>query len=353
MKALNALSVIIILLGLVVIFPRFVIIKIKPGQTGVLNKQFGGGLVEKDYGPGFWLDMGPMHTWDIMDTTVQTLNMLRPTKPGMIRAGLHDALLVNSADGAIVKMDVTIKYQIAKGKAWRVVEDLGKNEEYKDRVNAQVIDVMREELGDLTTEEFYDPLKRKATTKIMEERLQQQLDRMHVKLVNILIRDLQFEKRFEDQIKRKAIAQQDAELQQSLANAADFRGRTNKILAETQAKVVVIEEDKKKTLTTMRAENDKKRQRIEADYKKYVIETESAADLYASQKEAQGILLLKDAKARGEALRRQALSGEGGRFLVALETVKNIKLGEIAVSTQLVNPLNLEQMMELLGAKSK
>ena len=80
-------------------------------------------------------------------------------------------------------------------------------------------------------------------------------------------------------------------------------------------------------------------------------EAESTAELYGSQKEAQGILLLKDAEAQGEALRRQALSGEGGRFLVALETVKSIKLGEIAVSTQLVNPLDLEQMMEMLGAK--
>jgi hypothetical protein len=185
----------------------------------------------------------------------------------------------------------------------------------------------------------------------METRLQEQLDRMHVKLVNILIRDLEFEKQFEDQIKRKALAQQDALLQQSLTRVADYRGRTNKIMAETKAKVVVIVEDKKKTLTTMRAENDKKRQRIEADYKKYVTEIESTADLYAAQKEAQGILLLKDAEARGEALRRQALSGEGGRFLVALETVKNIQLGEIMVSTQLVNPLDLEQMMEMLGAK--
>jgi regulator of protease activity HflC (stomatin/prohibitin superfamily) len=292
-----------------------------------------------------------MHTWDIMDTTVQTLNMLRQTKSYVSRSGLEKQLTVKSKDGADVMMDVTIKYQIAAGKAWKVLNEFGKNDEYKEKVNAEAIEIMRNELGELTTEEFYDPLKRKVTTRIMEERLQLRLDRMYVKLVNILIRDLEFEKQFEDQIKRKALAQQDALLQQSLAKKADYRGRTQKILAETGAKVVVIEEDKKKTLTTMRAQNDKKRQRIEADYKKYVTETESAAELHASQKEAQGILLLKDAEAQGEALRRQALSGEGGRFLVALEMVKNIELTEIAVSTQLVNPLNLDQMMELLGVK--
>ena len=353
MKVIKALSVIIIVLGLLVVFPQFVIIKIKPGQVGVLNKQFAGGLVNRDFGPGFWMDVGAMHTWDIMDTTVQTLNMLRQTKSYVSRSGLEKPLTVKSKDGADVMMDVTIKYQIAEGKAWQVLNEFGKNDEYKEKVNAEAIEIMRNELGELTTEEFYDPLKRKTTTRIMEERLQLRLDRMYVKLVNILIRDLEFEKQFEDQIKRKALAQQDALLQQSLAKKADYRGRTQKILAETGAKVVVIQEDKKKTLTTMRAENDKKRQRIEADYKKYVTETESAAELYASQKEAEGILLLKDAEARGEALRRQALSGEGGRFLVALETVKNIKLGEIAVSTQLVNPLDLDAMMEMLGAKSK
>lgn len=348
MRAINAASVIIIVLGLLVVFPRFVIIKIKPGQTGVLNKQFAGGLVNEDFGPGYWLDIGAMHTWVIMDTTVQTLNMLRQNKGFVSRAGLKKPLTVKSKDGADVMMDVTIKYQIAEGKAWQVLKDFAN---YNELVKTEAIEIMRNELGELTTEEFYDPLKRKATTRVMEERLQKQLDRIHIKLVNILIRDLEFEPRFEAQIKRKALAQQDALLQQSLARAADYRGRTQKIQAETGAKVVVIEEDKKKTLTTMRAENDKKRQRIEADYKKYVTETESSAELHAAQKEAQGILLLKDAEAQGEALRRQALSGEGGRFLVALEMVKNIKLGEIAVSTQLVNPLNLEQMMELLGVK--
>ncbi len=351
MKVINALSVIVVIAGFLAVFPHFVIIKIKPGQTGVLNRQFAGGLVAEDFGPGYWLDLGPLHTWDIMDTTVQTLNMLRQTKTFVRRADIEQPLHVKSSDGATVTLDVTVKYQIMPGKAWQVLKDFGKNEEYKSKVRNEVIEVMRTELGALTAEMFYKPLKRRTTAETIEERLQQRLDRMHVKLVNVLIRDIEFEKRFEEQIKRKALAQQDALLQQSLAKAADYRGRTNKIKAETEAKVVVIEEDKKKTLTTMRAENDKKRQKIEADYKKYVTETESAAELYASQKEAQGILLLKDAEAQGEALRRQALSGDGGRFLVALETVKNIQLGEIAVSTQLVNPLDLERMMEMLGAK--
>ena len=69
-----------------------------------------------------------MHTWDIMDTTVQTLSMLRATKRGVDRSGLHPALTVKSDDGADVMMDVTIKYQIAEGKAWEVLNKFGKRE---------------------------------------------------------------------------------------------------------------------------------------------------------------------------------------------------------------------------------
>ena len=38
-------------------------------------------------------------------------------------------------------------------------------------------------------------------------------------------------------------------------------------------------------------------------------------------------------------------------MVVALEAVRNIELGEITVSTQLVNPLDLDGIMKLLGAK--
>ena len=146
------------------------------------------------------------------------------------------------------------------------------------------------------------------------------------------------------------MTKQKAELEVSRTKAAEKTGETNEIRAQTGAKVAVIGEDLKKTLTEMRAENDKKIKKVIADYEKYVVETQSEADLYAQEKEAEGIKLLKDAEARGEALKRQALTGSGGNTLVALKVAENLQLGDMMVSTQLVNPLDLNEMIRTLGA---
>ena len=94
-------------------------------------------------------------------------------------------------------------------------------------------------------------------------------------------------------------------------------------------------------------------QKLIADYEKFVTEMESEADLYARQKEAEGIKLTKDAEARGEALKRAALATAGGDTLVALRIVENLKLGDLMISTQLVNPLDIDAMMRRLGATAK
>ena len=128
-----------------------------------------------------------------------------------------------------------------------------------------------------------------------------------------------------------------------------MRGRTNKIEAETGAKVVVIHQEKAKTLRSMKADNDKVIAEITATYKQQVQELQSDADLYAALKEADGIKLLRDAEAKGQALRRAAVSSSGGTVLVALEIARNLRLGDVAISTQATNPLDIQAMMEMFG----
>ena len=50
---------------------------------------------------------------------------------------------------------------------------------------------------------------------------------------------------------------------------------------------------------------------------------------------------------------RAALATAGGDMLVALRMVENLKLGDLMISTQLVNPLDIDAMMKRLGAPQK
>lgn len=353
MKASKLLSLGIIGLAISAIAFRMCVVKIKPGQTGVLTMEWGSGLQTKDYSPGYYLALGPLHTWNIMDTTVQTLNMLRsnPKKRSNQRGpSITPPLKVKSSDGADVTLDITVKYRVIPGEAWKVFKGQGGSDGYKLRVASRTKNTLISGLGKLATEDFFAPANRKSTQDYMETQLRTELKKIDVDLIAILIRDLDFQASFSAKIKAKTLTKQKAELEVARTRAAEKTGETKEIVAQTGAKVVVIGESLRKTLTEMRAKNDKNIRKVIADYEKYVVETQSEADLYADQKEASGIKLLKDAEARGEALKRQALTGSGGSTLVALEVAKNLKLGDMMVSTQLVNPLDLNEMMRILGA---
>jgi regulator of protease activity HflC (stomatin/prohibitin superfamily) len=340
-KTINSVSIVVVLFALLGLGLRAFTIKIPPGQTGVLNAMWTRGLVRQDYPPGFHWDLGPLHTWTLFDTTVQTLN----------RSAKDEAagpLNVTSADGATVTLDVTVKYRIKDGRAWSVCAVNGPGEGYKAKVHNEAINVLRTQLGALKTEEFYDPRVRQSRTDQMEAALRERLALLDVDLVKILIRDLKFNDAFEARIRDKTLAQQDVELNQAKTETAKERGKTNEIIAQTKAKVVVIDQEKEKALIALRADNDKAITQLRADASKQEVEIRSGADLYAAQLRAQGELEVKKAEAEAERMRREALAVPGADVYVALELAKSLKLGELAVSTQAFDPLDIDAVVKRL-----
>lgn len=352
MKGIKIVCIGIITLGVLALILRMITTKIEPGEVGVVNANFTGGLIEKDYGPGYWWSIGPMHTWQHFDTTVQTLHMKR-NQAATIDAQVEGALLVRSSDGANVSVDLSIKYQIKPGEAWQLLKSQGAGDRYKAKVRNESVDVLRQTLGTLRTLDFYQASKRQATAEQMHAALQLRFDPLHVKLVDILIRDISFDPSFERRIQEKVLANEEVQLNIKLKDAAEARGLTQKVIAETGAMVQIIEQGKEKTLITLKAENDKKVQAIEANYLKSVEQTRSDGDLYTSLKNAEGIEVLRKAEAGAQTLRREALAGPGADNLVALEMTRNLKLGSMSVSTQAFNPIDVQAVLEKLGLKKE
>lgn len=350
MSTLNKVSVGVLVLALLAIGARMMLIKIEPGNVGVVNREWTGGFDEEDFGPGYHLDMGPLHTWTVFDTTVQTLHMIERLDANQEGT---TPLVVKSKDGANVTMELSIKYRIAPGSAWRVMKDAGPQQSidfgYKRLALNRSTRVLQERLGSITTEQFYSPAGRANVQAAMEQDLGDELSELHLELIGLLIRDIQFDETFEDGIKQKALAQEKQNLNIAETLAAEFRGRTDRIKRETEAKVVIIDEERDKELATMTAENDRKVAAIRADFEKRVTEIRSDADLYAARKAADGTLLLKEAEAKGQALKREAVSSAGGAVLVALEMATNLNLGSMLISTQQMNPLDVDSILQSLG----
>ena len=172
----------------------------------------------------------------------------------------------------------------------------------------------------------------------------------NIELIEILIRDIAFDPSYERKILDKKLADQDVELNKSRALAEEKKGETNRIAAETDAKVRVIEQELKAQQLTMKAETDKLIAKINADARLSAAKLIADADLYKAELDAKGNLLEKEASAEGERLKAEAYNA-GGQNLVALAIAETIQLDEMVVSTQGDDFLDINQMVKKFGAE--
>ncbi len=351
---ITAIIVILCIIGGWIAF-KSLTIYVPIGMVGVRTQEYAifgeKGVAQLDYKPGWHWDRGPIDTWILFDSTVQTLEMTRETRQGSIQG--RDDVQVQSADGYAVSVDVTVKYRIMLGQAHKVFKDTGSGVKYKTIVRNGSQEACMSLFGKMKTEDFYNPEKRRENTAEAKERLKTSLSNNFVEVIDVLIRNVQFDPEYENKIRTKKLADQEVELNISMARAARKKGKTEVIEAGTRKIVEIIKREKEAELIRMEAETDRKVSRIKANYEKYSTKKKADADWIAAQNDAKGILLVKKAEAEGERLRNQAMQGVGGSTIVALEAARNLNLADILISTVDIDLLNLEEMATRLGVPKK
>jgi regulator of protease activity HflC (stomatin/prohibitin superfamily) len=376
MKFIKIVSA-IILVALIGVFlaAQFIFIKIELGQTGVRTQQYAflgeKGVVPEDYGPGWHRNLPLLDTWNVFDATVQTtefttdqerqetnkiyrsLSLITRTYLDTTPVGGPGQVELKSKDGYTVRLDVTVKYRIKLGEVHKLYQELGSQARYKGIVRDQVQQVIRGTFGTMRTEQFYDPEVRRLKVSETTNLLETELTANSIELIQILIRDIGFDPAYERKILDKKLADQDVELNKSRALAEEKRGQTNRIGAETEAKVNVIQEELKADQRTIKAETDKQIAQLNADARLAAAKLKADANLYRAELQAKGTLLEKEASAEGERLKATALNTPGGVNFVAYELVKQLNLGDITVSTQNNDFLDVESVLEKIGATAE
>lgn len=347
MKTINLICTVVCGLIVVIILSlKLLLIHVDVGQAGVLTQQYAifgeKGVKQKDFGPGWHLDLGPIHSWTMFDTTVQTIGMTGAQK-----------VQLKTSDGNTVQLDITIKFKIKPESTHLLYGDAGSEMTYKSIVRNSALDTFRDVYGNVSTEEFYNPTVRRVSTDRARELLTKKLDVRYVDLLDILVRDIEFDPQYEKKIQDKKLADQDVELNRSQAAAAEKTGETQRILAEADADVKVIDKEREAELITMRAETEKEIATITAEADRYATENRAEVDLLAAELIANGTRLVREAEAEGERQKAQALSGPGGANVVALEAAKNISLKSMTLSTIDTDFLDIEAMVLMLGAVGK
>jgi hypothetical protein len=341
---------IVLAIFFIIIVVRFMIIRVEIDQIGVKTAVWGvkRGVVQRDYGPGWHRYIRKAEKWDLYDATVQTFNFTREarTPDGKIESR---ELPIRTADDYNVTVDIVIKYQIKRGKAHRIREEIGPGDRYKGFVESDVREVARNVLGKMTEKDLYNPDEKRRRAEEAKQLLQSRANERHVNIIDWLILDMRFDPQLERKIKNVKLAELDEVLNISKERAVNQRGITQTIEATTEALAEKIQSDREGRIVKLKAEMVTKVTDILADANKFMIQKKAEGDLYKEERRAAGELLIARAKAEGERLRRTAMTGAGGDLIVALEAARNINLDDVVVSTQVIDLLNIEKMIDRLG----
>jgi regulator of protease activity HflC (stomatin/prohibitin superfamily) len=339
------LVIIIIVIGV-----RFMIIRVEIDQIGVKTVVWGlnRGVVQQDFKPGWHRYIRQTETWDLYDATVQTFNFTREarTPDGKIESR---ELPIRTVDDYNVTVDIIIKYQIKRGKAHKIREEIGPGGRYKGFIESDIREISRNILGKMTEKDLYDPDQKRRRAEEAKQLLSSAFESRHINIIDFLILDMRFDPQLERKIKNVKLAELDEVLNISKERAVNQRGITQTIDATTEALAEKIQSNKDGQIVSLNAGMVTKVTTILADANKFLIEKKAEGDLYKEERRAAGELLIARAKAEGERLRRKAMTGGGGDIIIALEAARNINLDDVVVSTQDIDLLDLEKMIIKFG----
>ncbi len=244
---------------------------------------------------------------------------------------VEKAATIQTSDGFFVLVDVSILYRIID--PYLVLTTVGPGRLFEDNgIIPKAEPALKETLGELTTEEFYNSPLRSSKAIKTKELLNKALLDKGIKVEQVLVRYF----KYSDEIQRNI---EDKKLKDQLV----FKN-----IAEGKA---ALEEAKlKKTIQEGIATVNIKLEEAEA----YRVRKQAEIELYKRRKKAEADLLVKLAEAERTDLKNSALRGAGSDEMVGLKMAEVLEgLDTIILSSGEggLNPLNLKKMLRLFGVK--
>ncbi|MCB9639063.1 MAG: prohibitin family protein [Myxococcales bacterium] len=270
-------------------------------RVGFLSKR---GVVKEVYAPGATYFMMPfVNDWHTFDTRLQNLEMVQSEKAG--DQPYADDLSFKTRDGNDVSVDVTVAWRINPQKAPHLLEYIGTSlSEIKDRlIRPSCRSIVRDILNELSSEDFYVAATRRQKADRARDVLSSKLNPLGIVIEQVILREFRFNNQYQEIIRSRKLAEQQAEALKSEARAA--RERALRLLEQAQGTV---------------------RQRLAESRGKFA-QTKYHADatFIRFEQEAKAMLAESHAQAQAIAERNKALAGSGGRTLVMLKLADALK----------------------------
>jgi regulator of protease activity HflC (stomatin/prohibitin superfamily) len=327
-------KIVIAILALCFIVYELCVVYVKPDEFGIKVVRLGThrGVQKEQYGPGLYFLIPGMHQMYRLPKGVQVLELTNTPSTAALTARREKAAHIQTSDGFFVDVDVSILYRISD--PYLVFTMIGPGTLYEDNgIMPKAEPILKANLGELTTEEFYNSPLRVKRTDAAKEILNRELNPKGIKVEHVMVRYFRYSKEIQKNIEEKKLKDQLVFKNRAEARAATEEAIIKKIIQEGEAIVAVKLEEGKAYVTKKRAERD----------------------LYLRKKTAEADLLVKLAEAERVKLKNAALEGEGAERMVGLKMADVYKGLQTIIlpsdGANGVNPLSLGKTLNLFDIR--
>lgn len=283
---------------------------------------------------GTYFFFRPFSDWHVFDIGLQNLEMTRESGEGS-RTG-DDSLRFKTVDGNDISVNVTIAWTIEPSEAPYLLRFVGSSTADVEEKLVRPVSrtVVRDVLNQLTSEEYYQAERRFETGEAAMVRLNEVLNSEGIIIENVLLGEHRFNTTYEQTIRDKKVAEQEAA----------------RLISETRAAV----EEMARDLERAKGGVGQKIEEARGEAAKRALEAD--AIYFERQRQAEAILAEKRASAKGLTERARAMSGAGGEAMVKLkiaEALQGKKIIFIPAGSGIdLRETNVNDLLQVYGAQS-
>ena len=314
---------------------QFCFVYVPPDEYGIKVVRIGlnRGVQKEVYHAGltFVLPFGFQQMYSL-PKGIQVLELTNFPETAATAARKDRAAHIQTSDGFFVDVDVSMLYHIKD--PYLVFTSIGPGTLFEDNgIIPKAEPALKETLGKLTTEEFYNSPLRVKKAEEAKAQLNRELNPKGLEIDQVLVRYFKYSPEIQKNIEEKKLQDQMVFTNQAAARAAKEEAQLKKIVQEGMV-IAAVEMEKGKA---------------------YVTRKIAEKDLYVRKIKADADLLVKLAEAERVRLKNDSLKGIGSERMVGLKMADVYKGLDLIIlpsdGSSGVNPLDLGNALQLFDVR--
>jgi regulator of protease activity HflC (stomatin/prohibitin superfamily) len=337
------------LAALLLLAGSLALVRVPPGFVGVRQSQWGGGVDPRDHGVGMQLGLRGVHAWHLLDARLQTLHFGAPGEPHR-NGGPHPPIELRTRENSTARAEVAVHWRVRPGEAHELV-NAGLERVYPVRVATAIEDLLRRELGKLSTESWFDAeLLHQRANEILPL-LDEALRPLHARADGLLLLSVTFSGELERKLQERQIAWQKERLRSVSLEAERARTEATLVAKETEMAEAEHRTEFERERQLAIAGKQLELATVQARAEAYEQESIARAEREREQRLSEARQALDRAKALGSRLRLEALLEPGGRAWIAREAARALRLDSVKLDPSRpgkLNPVDLDGLAGML-----